>query len=837
MLKVNNKRTIHILTKSSFGANKLRNLFAIIAIVLTVILFTGLFTVASSLVASIEAGTMRQVGGSSHGSFKYLSQEEYGALKTHPSIKDISYSVVLGFGENQELKKHPTEIRYSSGDVNAKGMFSMPTTGALPQNDNEIATNTIVLECLGVPAEIGQKLTLSYTLAEKIYTDTFTLVGFWEGDKLMQASQIWLSKSYVEKQLASCPKDYDIGTIGTLNADVNFASSFRIEDKLQKVILESGYTLDEIDYGVNWAYAGNSGSLDAGTVISAVGAILMIVFCGYLMISNVFTIGIAKDVRYYGLIKAIGTTPKQIRRIIRKQALLLCGLGIPIGLIAGYLIGRLLVPVVMSIMYTDVVKTSASPLIFILATLFSAFTVIISISKPSKIAAKVSPIEALRSIDSSGGKRKYKRGARADVGSMARNNIGRNKKKAILVTVSLSLGLIILNATYSIANGFDMDKYLSRMIGNDYKVGDVTNFNVNLNYSNEDSLNEVFFLQLSQQEGIEGINKIYFTEPLVSPEPDFMQIPSKEAVEYKTSEDRVNALEDYAGSDSIPLHIYGLEEGTMGQLTVLQGECDKDKLNSGKYVIAAPYDESGKIQYYELGDIVVIPNSDGGVQEYEVLAIALLPENISCTHSHPLTPSVYIPSEVFINQVEDKAPMFVTIDVSDESIAGMELFLTEYCSNVDQNMDFISKSTLADEYQGLQNTIKTVGITLSTLIALIGVMNFINTVITSIIARKLELAMLQSIGMTNRQVMYMLIQESTLYIFFAFSMLLTVGSGLCYLGIRAFIANQDFMKFYFTVVPSLLCLPTLLLIAVVVPVISLKSICKSSVVERLREVG
>lgn len=836
MHKVNNKRTVQLLTKSSFGANKQRNLFAIIAIVLTVVLFTGLFTVAASLVSSIEESTMRQVGANSHGSFKYLSPKEYDALKTHPSIKDISYSVVLGIAENEELIKHPAEIRYTSGEVNAKGMFSMPTTGVLPQNDNEIATDTLVLECLGVPAKIGEKLTIRYTLAGEAHTDTFTLVGFWNGDKLMRASQIWLSKAYVEKQLAACPKSCDIGTIGTMNADVNFANSFRIENKLQKVIVESGYTLNEINYGVNWAYAGNGDSLDSGTVISVAAAILMIAFCGYLMISNVFTISISKDVRYYGLIKAIGTTPKQIHRIIRRQALWLCGLGIPVGLFVGYLIGILLVPVIMSVMYIDIVKTSASPLIFILSALFSAFTVAISISKPSKIAAKVSPIEALRSTDGGSGKRKQKRGTTVNVWSMARSNIGRNKKKAVLVTLSLALGLIIINATYSVTNSFDMDNYLSRMIGSDFQVSDVSNFNVNLNYTDQNTLSESFFAELSQQDGVENISKVYFSEPLVPPEPSFLQLPSREAAEYHTSEGRVAALEEYARSSSIPLHIYGLDDGAMEKLTVLQGECDRDKLDSGKYVIVAPFDTAGKIHYYELGDKVAVPDTDGEMREYEVLAIALFPENISIGHCHFLTPSVYMPSEIFINQVEDKAPLLAAINVSDEYIDNMETFLTEYCSNIDQNMQFSSKASLAAEYKGLQNTLKTVGITLSILVALVGIMNFINTVITSIIARKREFAMLQSIGMTNGQVMRMLIQESMLYILQTFAVTLTLGSGLCYLGLKAFVAGQAYMKLYFTVVPSLLCLPILLLIAAFVPLISQKIICKNSVVERLREV-
>ncbi|MEG3074370.1 MAG: hypothetical protein RR867_09165, partial [Ruthenibacterium sp.] len=73
MLKVNNKKTIRKLAASSFRANKLRNLFAVIAIILTTVLFTGLFTVVGSLLSSMEESTMRQVGSNFHGAFKYLT--------------------------------------------------------------------------------------------------------------------------------------------------------------------------------------------------------------------------------------------------------------------------------------------------------------------------------------------------------------------------------------------------------------------------------------------------------------------------------------------------------------------------------------------------------------------------------------------------------------------------------------------------------------------------------------------------------------------------------------------------------------------------------------------
>ena len=62
----------------------------------------------------------------------------------------------------------------------------------------------------------------------------------------------------------------------------------------------------------------------------------MILLTGYLIIYNVFQISVAGDIRFYGLLKTIGTTPRQLKRIIRIQALSLSAAGIPLGLLLGW---------------------------------------------------------------------------------------------------------------------------------------------------------------------------------------------------------------------------------------------------------------------------------------------------------------------------------------------------------------------------------------------------------------------------------------------------------------------------------------------------------------------
>ena len=483
----------------------MRNLFAVIAILLTSILFTASFTIGGSIITSMQESLMRQVGGDFHGGFKYLSQQQYDTLKKHDSIDVISYSVILAIAENEELEKRATEIRFTNDEVNAKGLFSLPTTGRLPVNDDELATDTLVLEKLGIPAILGQEVTLLYTINGQNRLETFRLVGFWEGDFLMSASQVWLSRNYVENELEKYASEED-EIIGSISADVKFSNTRNIEEKMIKVVLDSGFALDEIAFGVNWAYSMSTEGT-WGSFIAICLFICMFIFCGYLMISNVFYISVAKDVKYFGLLKTIGTTSKQIKRLIRLQVLLLSLVGIPIGLIIGKIVGVMLVPTVLSLINVNVMDDTVNPIIYVLSALFTLLTIFISISKPSRIAEKVSPIEALRRSDtdqtskksnSKRVKRDKKEIMSIRLTKMAVKNVLRNKKKMILVTLSLSLGLILLNLTYSFSNSFDMDAFVSEMISSDFVVGDVSNFNVHLDYENQETLNEDFYVELNQ---------------------------------------------------------------------------------------------------------------------------------------------------------------------------------------------------------------------------------------------------------------------------------------------------------------------------------------------------
>lgn len=336
----------------------------------------------------------------------------------------------------------------------------------------------MVLDLLGIPREIGQRLTIEYSINENKFAKEFVLSSFWEGEPVSPASMVYVSEPFIKTALAG------------------------IEQKMQKHDI----------YGVNWAYLSTNFNVDATGIIAVLGASVLIIFTGYLIIYNIFQIFVVRDIRFYGLLKTIGTTPKQIRRIIRNQALLLSAVGIPIGLIIGFLLGVVLLPVIMRISTYEKSYISFSPVIFTGAAVFSLITVWISCRKPGKIAGGVSPVEAVRYTEPGfGNKKRIKKSlSKGNIYKMAFSNLARNKKKTAIVVISMSLSLILLNSVFTMTNGFDMDKYLSRFVTTDFVIGHANYFNNNHFRTKTDEVSPRLIDALNAQEGIEGAGKIYY---------------------------------------------------------------------------------------------------------------------------------------------------------------------------------------------------------------------------------------------------------------------------------------------------------------------------------------
>lgn len=883
-MKVRNRKIIRHLSWKSLSANRTRNIVAICAIALTALLFTSLFTIALSINEGFQQANFRQVGGYAHGSFKRMTEEQYNALKEDPLIAEQGLSRFLGAPSEPPFNKSITEIR--SADENyAKFSFATPTTGRLPEEGtDEAAMDTSVLELLGVEPELGKKITLTFDVganSTKQTTQTFTLCGWWEKDEAMPASEVFIPNSRVDEVLAEVGGVTDNMT-GTWNMDVMLESgSAHIDADMQQILTDNGYQSEDvaaanyIDYGVNWGYTGANlaENFDPTTAIFIVVMLLLILFTGYLIIYNVFQISVAGDVRFYGLLKTIGTTPRQIRRMIRQQALLLSVVGIPIGLVLGWLVGKALVPVVISQLDGVSSVTSTSPWIFVGSALFALVTVFISCLRPGRMAGRVSPIEALRYTESSGRTKGKRTKKKVSIFSMAWANLGRSRGKTFITIVSLALAVVLFQLVVTFVNGFDMDRYVSRSFASDFQIADAGYFQ-NGELGADWPLSEDVIAAINAQGGVTSGGRTYGAGASVQsfqPENWLRQIMNPYYDENALNAMLSERARDPEGNLASMAMLYGMEDYGLDHLTVVDGDL-ADVYDPAKKAVAVvvPTDDYGKAlpdttsrkvgdkmwlrfveewEYVarETGEVYASPDDIPETVAYEerakkyhdveytVAALVAMPGSLSYGYSMLESEEIVINAQNFIADSGNDDIMYYAFDTSDAATAGMEEFLSDYTENIDPALDYQSKQTYIDEFNGFRNMFALLGGTLSAIIAVIGVLNVFNAILTGITSRRRELAMLQSIGMTAKQLRRMLVIEGLLYTLGAVAL-----AAVLVLAISPFAGEAVGGLFFWfsyrpTYWPLLVAAPVFAAVGVLIPLASVHRMQRNSVVDRLRE--
>lgn len=391
-------KPIQTLNQRTFKKNRGRNLVAIIAILMTTIMFTTLFTLAQSMRKNMVEMTFRQTGYDGQASFKRITAEQFSLIAAHPDVAEAGESLVLGLAQNKKLGGKQVEIRWSS-DINAEHSFAMPTTGTMPTAADEIALDTLILDRLGIPHQLGETVTLEWRkdlTKDEVTTSTFTLCGFWEGNESVYASMAWVSREFADEMIGDHVADGKTSILGLHTAQVILHSDRNIEATMENILADTGLT--GLKFGVNLAYSPEMNATAAQESLPMYLGMVLVFLAGHLIIYNIFQISVTADIQFYGKLKTLGTTTKQIKKLIYGQANRLCVIGIPLGLLLGWLLGMVLVPVLMGRLEGDPV-VSTNPMIFLGSALFAWLTVTISCLRPARLAGKVSPIEALRMSD------------------------------------------------------------------------------------------------------------------------------------------------------------------------------------------------------------------------------------------------------------------------------------------------------------------------------------------------------------------------------------------------------------------------------------------------------
>ncbi len=830
----NNMRTLSI---KILKANKNRNLFIIITICLTALMISSILSIGMSFYESISMREMRMQGSVSHMAFNQPTQQQLDTLQTLEYVESIGIGAyVADIIDADDLKNIP--IAYVS-ETQWNEMF-MPAysnvIGDYPRDENEIALSRYILEKMGIDnPQIGMEIFISYISNdnEKTYTEKFILSTIYtEYAHGMHNNfvAIFCSKMFAEKHNAL--------NLEKLTVNIIFKNSKNVNSQLEILKNDLSFTKEQ-QYAISPAFDENyeDNTTSNGTTYTTVfSLILLLMFTGYLCIYNVMYLSIAKDIQFWGLLKTLGTTKKQLKKIVQCQALLLCIISIPLGCLLSAIASFYIVPLFIKNSGIDVnVVVSFSPVIYVATAFFVLVTVFAATISPAKKAMSISPVEAVTFTGlSSSNKSKYRTTSDGKLYIMAIRNIFRDRKRVFIVVLSLFFSITIFTVVTTAVNSIDINDYIDAEYTYDFILGSTD--------KNKIYLSDEFVSSVSMLDGIEDMSIISLgtTTNLCYSENLNKYLDWYCKQKHMSSEQVINN-----GVFNTEYGIRGVDSLTIKELNkTLDTPIDIDAFERGETVLIyldtydqLPYNPDNEL-FDILGDVASIrlfPNEGGEAVEMSV----------SCVVGKPITNLYYgrgysyfeivIANNHLSKYASDIATYYIDINAKDGRDEQLHYGIESISKG--NNIQIVSKYIGRQAMRDTKITMRIFGVGLSVILGVIGIINFINVMSVNIISRRLELAILESIGMRKKQVKTMLKLEGAGYSILAIVSALILGNGIA-LGFYILIKMAvPYAMLNFPVFLVALIYMIIFLICYISPNIIYNKFNKNSLVERIRDIS
>ena len=492
--------------------NRTRTLVTVVGVILSAALFTAVITTVVSAITFMADGIIYE-NGDYYTSLFIMSDEEIERFLNEPDIKYIEALETADFQGLGYVCLANAQMNY--GDMllaagNDTFFEKMPVhllEGRLPKSSGEIVItewSAWALNAHGKPSKIGDAVTLDVTTYYQVFEDavgdfyhvspkdfsvTYTIVGIVECDGIIGEETFGLNPILT---LA----DGDQGAAMWHN---QYYKTAVINDSLH--IAGYAYSYGHDSYGLDmrqnvdllnlngWGSsvitAGSGGSIrfhpvklldaiynnrftvpDTFTLIG-VGLCLVIVVGSVSLIHNVFSIAMSERTKQFGLLASIGATKKQIRKSALAEAGIICAVGVPLGLILGW-VGAAVILKFASPYMGDLfafstggavmLKPLVSVPVMLTAAVVAVLTVYVSAWRPAKNAAKVTPMESIRQTEDYTVRAKdmKKSGFASKMwglpGMMAEKYYSVSRKKYRATVTSLTVSVVLIIVAVSLSN-------------------------------------------------------------------------------------------------------------------------------------------------------------------------------------------------------------------------------------------------------------------------------------------------------------------------------------------------------------------------------------------------
>ena len=776
------------LASRSINADKRRSVFVILTIALAVCLMGTLCFLYSAQQLKTLDGILGQYQAGCGG----LTREEVTRLVDAGKFEKWGCTVEAGTARHEDGVLQVSYVSPEMIDLMGYGEI----TGAYPQGENELCVERSFFRYFGLSGEAGQTVALDLGDGEKSYTVT----GILEAENDSRIFTVWIPEAAVNTESSYELRFRFAGSQGMepdqLRADIErfFAEMGIPEDR---TFYSSSY------FGMVDLYLGNGMEVYAA-------ALLIAVVCA-IVVYNIFYISVMGKMREYGRLKVLGTTPRQLKRVVKRERRFLTAIAIPLGLVCAAGIALIAVPGYWS--WGDNLRSA------VVVSLLTYGTVLIATRKPMAMAGKVSAIEAIRATAYSqqqGPSVSKQLHRRLTMPRLALMNFSRNRKKAFVTTLSLGLTGILLLCVSAYANSVDVKEMAQSQFGDrsqyllQYEDFAGREF---VEMQRENPLGQDLREELAALPGVDYVTAYSLT---------CVEIPAISAIP--------------GNSEHEPFVVRGISQEDMTEMYagsgVLEGTADYRQLLDGNGILICPAGGALKEIYrtgYQVGDTVTLSCYNGQSKTYTVMGIVQDVQIGSSTHFFIL------PEEELAALYPDIADFTGYVNLHAEQDSD-QLRRAVFGAVSDQRVAVSGLDDLSAELErGLREELaRDYGILV--FIFVFSLINLANTLITNLLTRQQEFGVFQSVGMSGRQLSNMLSFECLYYVGITLLVTLTLGTACSLVVCEVFdqIGLFGTLTYHFPALQVLLFAAALLLVQGVFSACAVRYTRRLSLVERIK---
>ena len=790
-------KTLTNLVKGNLKSSKAKSVLICITIMLTTTLLTSVGIICKNWLKTNKAATI-EYSGSFEGIYKRVNKDKLDIIKNNASIDQYGIYKAVGTSQYED-----SNLGLIYADNTIKNMANIKfEDGTMPEKENEIAIESGYLNLLNNGAKIGDKIKLSYESLStgEIKEKEFILSGILQTSDISKAQKSYsaiISKSYFVSEEVDENTKY--------NVYINIVKPKKLTaDEVKESILSiaKNMGIEEYDVRINTDYI-NASNPDPQVIAGGIVVALIIILSSMLVIYSIFYVSVINKVHEYGKLRAVGATKRQIRKIILREGFILSCISIPLGIAIGYLIGQV---VILKALKMDRYGVGGMNIfIAIGVAVITVISVLLSLLKPMKMACNISPVEAMR-YDGNDSKQKKRKGyEEINLKKITFANLSRNKKRTVITLLSLSLSGILFIVASTIMNCMNPEN-----MAKDHSLGDITVYLDNYDW-NEDGSNNLYDIQANNPLGKEMCERLE-------------NIPGVKKINMEKS--AWASIDIGAGEKNLE-DIQGFDKEFYDELSehLVEGEINKEALESGEGLVYThpSYAKEIGIKVGSTQVITIYDGKDSYKKEFTVLALV----DIGGA-------SIRIPESVMDSLIKTDTTIRVGLEIKKDMLKSVE----EEIKNITDNDEYLSYGTLEDSIETYKKSMAITSVLIYSLVIIIGViglMNLINTMITSIITRKRELGILQAIGLSDKQLVKMLQIEGLFYTVGTLLITLTLGNILGYIAVIIFRnTGASYAIYDYPLTQTIIMIVAITLVQILITYMVTNNFKKDSLVDRIR---